>query len=270
MSEFTQGRSQLHWHDACLKQFGGVSVQLGLVIVGVDHCTAPAQFVDRLRDCADLFPDAVAKLRGSQNIAEIAYVALPYRTEILLASWNPVKAANDVLDMLTTLVRLRMEDWTAFHRYMDEAAIVHLLAIAGQPGGEAIWVQLESSWEQSHKSGAAGRLLSRLTQAIREHSHAAQDSIGRENIRTTARHVWSKLQADAALPGWLKFRNEVDAICAEEIATFRRSCGGLMTDDQERAVKIVTARISERVGEWITRAWNDPATRVQPRIRENP
>jgi len=243
-------------------------VQFGLVVVGVDHRTAPAHLVERVQECDHRLAEAVGQLRGNEDISEILYGRLPSRTDIVVATWNPVNAANIVLDLLTKVVKLRTDDWTAFYRYVDETAVAHLLAVVSASDGEQAAVQIESCWGHSQKCGVAGRVLNQLTLAVKE--RALRDRFRfADSPETLARQVWGKLQAETCLPAWSKFRHEVDAICAEEIASFRRNCGGLMTDDQERAVKIVTARISERVGEWVTREWSEPGARVPPRLREN-
>lgn len=239
-------------------------MHLGLLIVGMDHYSVPAHLVERVRDRDHVLREAIAQLRGSQDISEIIYRALPTRTDIIVATWNPITAASLVLDMLAKVLQLRTEDWTAFYRHIDEAAVAHLLSAASEPDAQQPAIQLESLWQQPHRSGVAGRLLCLLMHAVQQHASGSTSP-----TRAKANQIWSKLQAEDSLHPSAKVRKEVDAICSEEIDSFRRSCGGLMTDDQEKAVKIVTARISERVGEWITRAWNEPNTGLVARIREN-
>lgn len=244
-------------------------MQIGLVIVGVDHCMAPAHLVERMRECEDTFRGAFAQLRGNVAIGEALHCAFPTRTDIVVATRNSVAAANAVLDVLTRIVRLNTEEWSAFYRHLDQAAVGHLLRVVTAPDGEQATIQLESCRQLSHKSGLAGPILDQLTRDVMEHARVIRScSNPADSLRGATRQTWGRIQAEACLPPCAKFRSEVDAICAEEVATFRRSCGGLMTDEQEKAVKIVTARISERVGQWINRAWDDSG-QATARVRDD-
>lgn len=236
-------------------------MQMGLVIIGVDHCTAPASLVERIRECEPSWHEVAEQLCRNQEGNEALCYCLPTRTELIVSTRDPIKAATTLLESLNQIIRLRMEEWQAFYRHLDEAAVAHLLTLAAAPDGEQAAAQLHLCCEQAQRAGRASRVLRDLTQEVAAHAHAVR--VNRSaTVQTTpaaVRQMWRRLQAQACVPAWAVLRSEMEAICAEEIALFRRSCGGLMTDDQERAVKIVTARISERVGDWMIRAWKDPA-----------
>lgn len=240
-------------------------MRVGLIILEVDHSMAPACLVERMQDNeASLFNQLVA-LTGRTQINQVFFFPnLCRRTEVVVCAPDPVAACESVMNTVTRVASLRADDWTAFRRYVDEDAILHLLSVAAGADGEGAAAQLQLCSEQSQRSGVGARIL----REVAKHAKVIPCSTGRhpesaESFRSVARQLWIRVQAEAALPECTKIRNEVDSICAEEIATFRSRCGGLMTEEQERAVKIVTARISERVGEWITRAWSDSAASRQ-------
>lgn len=243
---------------------------IAFIIVGIDHSIAPAWLVERMRERDAEMRVAAAGLVGQAGTNEVFYASLPGTTEIFVCSSDPVAASGIVVDIVTKTAGLRAEDWGAFHRFVDEPALAHLLSVLTGPDGDRAAAQLKWYWEQSQRSGATSHILRDISEYVRASVRAGEHVPGSpETSRAAARRLWLQLQAQASLPEGTRIRHEVDAICAEEIATFRRSCGGLMTADQEKAVKIVTARISERVGEWITRVRRDPRTGTAPGIRES-
>lgn len=231
-----------------------IQLQMGLVIIGVDHRVAPASLVERIRECGLRNANLLSKLLRPGGVSEALWHMLPGRTEIVVAAPDPVNAAGSVLEFLTELLSLTREEWKTFYRHVDEAAVAHLFSVASQSHDEGAAAQLQSNWAKSLKDGHAGRLLRELAKAVVAYADAVREGHGHGPASSeAARQFWIAFQAEGLLPDSAVIQKEVEAICAEEIASFRRSCGGLMTDEQERAVKIVTARISNRVGEWITR-----------------
>ncbi len=192
-------------------------------------------------------------LRGD---TELLYWSVADRSEVVVWTADAVEAVNAILQHYARVLQLRADEWRLFYRRLDEAAVTHLLTLAAEPRAQAA-TQVQLAWEQAHKNGHSGRILRQLAQAMAQVARQADSSaLSRKDVQDVARQLWLRLQSEACLPQWAQMRRELDAICAEEIAAFRRGCGGLITEAQEKALNIVTARIAERMGEWVQRTSN--------------
>ncbi len=231
----------------------GCRVQPGLAIVGLDHRTAPASLVERIVGGEEQCRACRADL--SASAVEMLYWSTEDRSEIVAWAADPVEVVNLVLQHYTRVLELRADEWQMFYRCLDEAAVAHLLRLAAEPAGEKVAARVQLAWEQAHRNGHGGRMLRQLAQASVDIARQSRASaMASTELRAAAHQLWASLQAEACLPVWALMRRELDAICLEEIAAFRRGCGGLITDAQEKALSIVTARISQRMGEWAQRA----------------
>ena len=138
---------------------------MSLIVLGINHQTAPVGLRERVAFGSDAMPRALAQLRGMPSVREVALLSTCNRTELYAL-------ADDTGDALA--------DWLASHpdagdlhaylyRHRDADAIRHLFRVAagldslvlGEP---QILGQVKEAWAVARSNGALGPHLDRLFQ----------------------------------------------------------------------------------------------------------
>lgn len=138
---------------------------MSLIVLGINHQTAPVGLRERVAFGSDAMPRALAQLRTMPSVREVALLSTCNRTELYAL-------ADDTGDALA--------DWLASHpdagdlhaylyRHRDADAIRHLFRVAagldslvlGEP---QILGQVKEAWAVARSNGALGPHLDRLFQ----------------------------------------------------------------------------------------------------------
>lgn len=138
---------------------------MSLIVLGINHQTAPVGLRERVAFGSDAMPRALAELRGMASVREVALLSTCNRTELYAL-------ADDTGDALA--------DWLASHpdagdlhaylyRHRDADAIRHLFRVAagldslvlGEP---QILGQVKEAWAVARSNGTLGPHLDRLFQ----------------------------------------------------------------------------------------------------------
>jgi glutamyl-tRNA reductase len=151
--------------------FGGWSVPVDatLVVIGLNHRTAPVAVRERFWINESRRYEALVDLGNSEGIDELVLLATWNRTEFVVWSSDAAAAANSVLRFLTRAYGLNSSEWQSFYRLLDKAALTNVFRTAsgldspvtGDPDAAG---QVQAAWEQARKVGTTGRLLDAVFQ----------------------------------------------------------------------------------------------------------
>lgn len=147
-----------------------------LVVIGLNHRTAPIEIRERFWMSAERQGEALATLAQSEGIREAFVFSTCNRTEFVV--WgDPTLAENSVLRLLSTQYDLRLCEWGNFYRLLDDQALAHAFRVScgldsmslgeGQIGRE-----VNAAWQRSKSAGCTGPFLDavlRKSLAIRRH-----------------------------------------------------------------------------------------------------
>jgi len=102
-------------------------------------------------------------LSQAEGIEEALVFSTCNRTEFLV--WgDPTLAVNSILRLLTAEYDLKLREWNAFYRLLDEQAVAHVFRVScGLDstciGGEQIAHQVTLAWQQSRNTGCCGPVM---------------------------------------------------------------------------------------------------------------
>ena len=137
---------------------------MALIVVGVNHTTAPIEIRERLAFRASETLPELERLRADGTIREGVILSTCNRTELYLVEQN-----GDAFDHTCAVLSARLGDEVAPFVYVhrDREAVAHLFSVAAGLDsmvlGEAeIHGQVKTAWEQSRT--ASGPLLNRMFQ----------------------------------------------------------------------------------------------------------
>ena len=174
---------------------------MSLVVVGLNHRTAPIELLERMAVTSTQLPKALHGLSSDEHLSEVVLLSTCNRTEIYAhcTRFHPaVQAAND---FLADMSRTDPDEFASrLYTYYDEAAVSHLFGVAAGIdsmiiGEGEILGQVKEAWRVAHHERAAGPRLSRVFQ------HAVE--VGKRVRTETAigRHAASVSSAAVALAG---------------------------------------------------------------------
>lgn len=144
-------------------QRGACGVEPTLVVVGLNHRTAPVEVRERFWMNGSRQAGALAMLSEAEGIEEALVFSTCNRTEFVV--WGDATlAVNSVLRFLTAEYDLKLCEWNSFYRLLDEQALTHAFRVAcGLDsmciGEEQVARQVSSAWQQARKAGSSGHLL---------------------------------------------------------------------------------------------------------------
>jgi len=172
---------------------------VSLVVVGLNHRTAPIELLERMAVTSAQLPKALHGLTDDENLDEVVLLSTCNRTEIYAhcARFHPaVQSANDFLSALSDVEADQFA--SQLYTYYDEAAVSHLFGVTAGidsmiVGEGEILGQVKEAWRVAHHEGASGPVLSRVFQ------HAVE--VGKRVRTETAigRHATSVSSAAVAL-----------------------------------------------------------------------
>jgi glutamyl-tRNA reductase len=160
---------------------------MSIVVIGVNHRTAPLAVLERLAVAPDDVAKSVAGLAQRDTIREVVVLSTCGRTEVYLVAERFHGAYADVTEFLATLAGMPLDE---LHPHLlalhDDAAATHLFEVtAGLDsfvlGESEILGQVRAAWQSAVASGGVGATLDLLFRhALRTGKRArAETAIGR-------------------------------------------------------------------------------------------
>jgi glutamyl-tRNA reductase len=143
-------------------------VQPTLVVIGLNHRTAPVEVRERFWMSGSRQAEALAMLSQSEGIEEVVVFSTCKRTEFVV--WGDATLAmNSVLRFLTAEYDLKLCEWNSFYRLLDEQALAHACRVGcGLDsvciGEKNIAQQVGFAWQQARNAGTSGRFLDAVLQ----------------------------------------------------------------------------------------------------------
>ena len=149
--------------------FGSTTVEPTLMVIGLNHRTAPIAVRERFWIGEDRRYEALIQLARAEGIDEVVILATCNRSEFLIWASDPTLAANSVLRFLTAEYGLKLCDWKNFYRLLDEEALLHVFRVTSSLdsmvlGEPQIVSQVKGAWQQAQKIGTTGRFLDAVLQ----------------------------------------------------------------------------------------------------------
>ncbi len=180
-----------------------------LVLVGLNHKTAPVEVREKVAFDAEQLPAALADLTGPGGAHEALIVSTCNRTEVycVVAARSPVDPAN-------WLTRWHQQADLHEHLYHFEgdAAVQHAFEVASGLdsmviGESQILGQLKDAYRTAQDCGTAGALLNRLFQStfsvakrVRTETHIGANAVSVASAAVgLARQIFSNLERHTAL-----------------------------------------------------------------------
>ncbi len=143
---------------------------MSIVLVGINHKTAPVEVRERLAFSEEACSSALHTLVDGEVVREGLIVSTCNRVEILAETTNEqlndtVERVNQFLSGTNTLPRAFFE--THLYRHTDDAAIRHLFRVTSSldsmvVGEPQVLGQVRRAYSIALEAGTAGRILNRL------------------------------------------------------------------------------------------------------------
>jgi glutamyl-tRNA reductase len=174
---------------------------VSVVVIGLNHRTAPLDLLERMAVGEAQLPKALHDLCTRPNLSEALVLSTCNRTEVYAVAERFHGAYSDIRGFLADFSFLPPEDF-ADHLYVhyDTAAVAHLMSVtAGLDsavlGESEIQGQVKVAWERARDEGAAGQALNLLLRHALEAGKRARSETG------IARNIASVSQAAVAMAG---------------------------------------------------------------------
>ena len=139
-----------------------------MIVVGLNHRTAPLDLLERVTVPPSRLPKALADLRSRPTLGEVVVVSTCMRTEVYATAERFHPAVQDVRNFFCESSFSAPED-IADHLTIlyDDAAIGHLFSVAAGLdsavlGESEVLAQVRGAWEAARAEGAVGSVLSGL------------------------------------------------------------------------------------------------------------
>lgn len=172
---------------------------MSLVVLGVNHRTAPLDLLERMTIPAARVPKALADLQGRSYISESVLLSTCNRTEVYVQAEKFHGAYQDVRDFMAQFCQVAPEEFADhLYVYYDSEAVAHLFGVAcgldsAVLGEHEIQGQVKTVWETAQAEGAVGATLNAVFRQALEVGKRARTET------EISRHVTSVSQAAVVL-----------------------------------------------------------------------
>ena len=100
---------------------------MSVIVVGLNHTTAPVEMRERVAVPASRMVKAVHDLASRNHLAEVVLLSTCNRTEIYVRCTKFHNAVSDVLDFMAEQASLEPDAFTEhLYTYYDDGAVAHL------------------------------------------------------------------------------------------------------------------------------------------------
>ena len=170
---------------------------MSLVVVGLNHKTAPVDLLERLSISEEDLPKALHQLTNYEHVVEGMVLSTCNRTEVYATVSKFHGGALDIRNFLAEFCHIAPEDFVdTLYTYHDEGAVRHLFRVgAGVDsmivGESEILGQVRRAFQIATSEGAAqGRLSYALRKALRVGKRArTETAIGRNPVSISSAAV---------------------------------------------------------------------------------
>jgi glutamyl-tRNA reductase len=141
---------------------------VSVIVVGLNHRTAPLELLERVTVSAARLPKALADLRARDNLDEVVVLSTCMRTEVWATAERFHPAVQEIRNFLCESSFSVPEDIGDHMTILyDDAAIGHLFAVAAGVdsavlGESEVLGQVRAAWDVARSEGTAGPVLSGL------------------------------------------------------------------------------------------------------------
>nr|MBA3430918.1 glutamyl-tRNA reductase [Actinomycetota bacterium] len=172
-------------------------MNLPVVVVGLNHKTAPLELLEQLTIASDQLPKALHQLGNYEHVLEGAVLSTCNRTEVYCVTSKFHGGVQDMRNFLGEFCHVAPEDFAdALYTYHDEAAVRHLFRVAAGLdsmvlGESEIQGQLRRSFSVALEEGLVQRVLgAAFRSALRVGKRArSETSISRNPVSFSAAAV---------------------------------------------------------------------------------
>lgn len=240
-----------------------------LLIVGVNHRSAPVEVRERFLIPANRTHDALAQLAHADAVDEVLVLSTPERTEFVLWTRDASAASASVLNFLTSEYGLTLYEWKYFYRKLDETALAHLFLFTAGLDSLALREHecaenLRQAADASVRAGTLGRFLEGAVHSalgVGAVLHAQANREGMEqtenNALQEARTSFSKLLAERVVPTIVAMRRRLDEICLTELESFYGGLSSLTSEEREK-IEAFAARLTQRIAGTLAHELKEP------------
>lgn len=170
---------------------------MSIVVVGVNHKTAPVSLLERLAITDDSLAKALHQLRTYDHVFEGVVLSTCNRVEVYAAVGKFHGGAQDLRNFLSEFCHIAPEDFSDhLYTYHDDAAMRHLFRVAAGIdsmviGESEILGQVRRAWQIASDEDCAQRVLGNLfRRALRVGKRArTETSIGRNPVSVSSAAV---------------------------------------------------------------------------------
>jgi glutamyl-tRNA reductase len=160
---------------------------VAIVVIGINHRTAPLAVLERVAFASDAVPKALHDLGARSNLSEVVLLSTCNRTEVYVATERFHGAYADVRDFFCSTSGLPSDD---LHLHLisqhDEEAATHLFEVSAGLrsavlGESEVLGQVREAWTLAQREGTTGAALNLLFRRAVEVGKRARSetSIGR-------------------------------------------------------------------------------------------
>ncbi len=245
-----------------------------LLIVGVNHRTAPLEVRERFWIPRDRRQDALIQLARAESIDEVVVLSTSERTEFILWTPDASAASGSVLNFLTSQYGLKLCEWKFFYRKLDEAALTHLFLVTA--GLDSIALKdrdcaeaLKDAATAAMQAGTTGRFLDSVVQstlAVATPLHVMATRSGVEEAEKSARKEAktssAKLMSERVVPTIVALRRRMDEICLQELESFYGGLNSLTSEEREK-IEAFAARLTQRIAGTLVHELKEPCEKTE-------
>ena len=144
-------------------------MQATLVVIGLNHRTAPVEVRERFWMGESRRYEALQQLGRAEGIDEVVALSTCNRTEFILWADDASRATLSVRHLLERDYRLQPAEWESFYRCTGDAALEHVFRVAASldsmvVGEPEITGQVKTAWGRAQQAGATGPFLDAVFQ----------------------------------------------------------------------------------------------------------
>ena len=143
-------------------------VQMELLVVGLNHNTAPIQIRECLAFPEDKMEDALSKVHALPSVKENMIVSTCNRVEVYAATRETEKAIHDLRDFLSQYHGISLKEFEkTLYTHVGEEAVRHIFRVASSLdsmvlGEPQILGQIKDAYDFSQQVKTSGLILHRL------------------------------------------------------------------------------------------------------------
>jgi glutamyl-tRNA reductase len=187
---------------------------VSVIVVGLNHRTAPLELLERAAVPAARVPKALADLRCRESLDEVVVLSTCMRTEVYATAERFHPAVQDIRNFLCEMSFSAPEDLADHLTVLyDDAAIAHLFSVASGLdsavlGESEVLGQVRAAWDVARQESGAGPVLSGLFRhavevgkRVRSETKIARGttSVSQAAVQLAAAHLTTPLEGCSVL-----------------------------------------------------------------------